>query len=340
MSFREIARRAGVSPSTVSRIVNSKNVSAASPQTQERIWAAVRELGYVPNQHARQLKRPELDQKPQNQNLDCVYARTIGPYLDPFFTVLMRAAEITAFDAGYNLRYHYSVADIQDGKAPFTDTNSDSAVVLGRIEPRSLSLLKKWYKNIVNIGQNSAPDGIFDQVICSGYQAVRTCVEYLRSLGHKKICYMGETDNEQRFQSYLDAMADLELGDLTPYVARCLFNPTDGYEATNRLLDSGVEFTAILCANDMNAVGAMKSLREHRLKVPQDVSIIGINDMETVCYLDPMLTTIHVPLEEMGHLGVKLLIDRIEGGHTSSIKVDVPFTLIQRESCGPAKKRY
>ena len=76
------------------------------------------------------------------------------------------------------------------------------------------------------------------------------------------------------------------------------------------------------------------------LKVPQDVSIIGINDMETVCYLDPMLTTIHVPLEEMGHLGVKLLIDRIEGGHTSSIKVDVPFTLIQRESCGPAKKRY
>ena len=89
MSIREIARRAGVSPSTVSRIVNSKNVSAASPQTQERIWAAVRELGYVPNQHARQLKRPELDQKPQNQNLDCVYARTIGPYLDPFFTVLM-----------------------------------------------------------------------------------------------------------------------------------------------------------------------------------------------------------------------------------------------------------
>ena len=184
------------------------------------------------------------------------------------------------------------------------------------------------------------PDGIFDQVICSGYRAARTCVEYLRSLGHKKICYMGETDNEQRFQGYLDAMADLELGDLSPYVAHCLFNPTGGYEAVNRLLDSGVEFTAILCDNDMNAVGAMKSLREHRLKIPQDVSLIGINDMETVCYLDPMLTTIHIPLEEMGHLGVKLLIDRIEGGHTLPLKVDIPFTLIQRESCGPAKRRY
>ena len=101
-----------------------------------------------------------------------------------------------------------------------------------------------------------------------------------------------------------------------------------------------MEFTAILCANDMNAVGAMKSLREHRLKIPQDVSLIGINDMETVCYLDPMLTTIHIPLEEMGHLGVKLLIDRIEGGHTLPLKVDIPFTLIQRESCGPAKRRY
>ena len=145
MSIREIARRAGVSPSTVSRIVNSGNISAASTQTQERIWKAVHELGYVPNQHARQLKHPEPEQAPQNRNLDCVYARVIGPYLDPFFTVLMRAAEVTAFGAGYNLRYHYSVTDIQDGKAPFSDTNSDSAVVLGRIEPRSLNLLRKWY---------------------------------------------------------------------------------------------------------------------------------------------------------------------------------------------------
>ena len=191
----------------------------------------------------------------------------------------------------------------------------------------------------MNIGQNSVPDGTFDQVISSGYQAVLTCVEYLRSLGHRRICYMGETDNEQRYQGYLDAMADLGLGDLTPYVAPCLFNPTGGYEAVNRLLDSGVDFTAILCANDMNAVGALKSLREHKLRVPEDVSLIGINDMETVCYLDPMLTTIHIPLEQMAHLGVKLLIDRIEGGHTLPVKMAVPFTLIRRESCGPARDR-
>lgn len=85
MSIREIARRAGVSPSTVSRIVNSKNVSAASPQTQERIWAAVRELGYVPNQHARQLKRPELDQKPQNQIWTVSMPVLLAPIWIPFY---------------------------------------------------------------------------------------------------------------------------------------------------------------------------------------------------------------------------------------------------------------
>ncbi len=339
MSIRDIAKMAGVSPSTVSRVVNSGNVSAASPETQERIWKAVRELGYVPNQHARKLKHPDQKQRPRNHNLDCVYARVIGPYLDPFFTVLMRAAEVTAFGRGYNLRYHYSVADIQEGKMVYSGTNSDAAVVLGRIEPHTLGMLQKWYKHLVNIGLNAVPDAQFDQVICSGYEAAKTCVEYLRSLGHKKICYVGETENEQRFRGYLDSMADLELGDMTPYVGRCLFNPTSGYDAVNQLLDSGVEFTAILCANDMNAVGAMKSLREHRLKIPQDVSLIGINDMETVCYLDPMLTTIHVPLQEMGRMGMNLLIDRIEGGHTLPLKMEIPFQLIQRESCGPAPRR-
>ena len=339
MSIRDVARRAGVSPSTVSRIVNSGNTSAASPETQEKIWQAVREVGYVPNQNARRLKRPEEEFRPTKRNLDCVYARVIGPYLDPFFTVLMRAAEVEAFSAGYNLRYHYSVEDIQSGKANCADSDADSAVVLGRIEPEALRLLRKWYKNIVNIGLNTNEGGHIDQVVSSGYEAVQDCVRHLVGLGHTKICYMGETENEQRFKGYLDSMAALGMDDVSPYVVETPFNPTGGYDAVNELLGRDVEFTAILLANDMNAVGAMKGLREHKLKVPQDISLVGINDMETVRYLDPMLTTIHVPLEEMGHLGVKLLIDRIEGGHTLPVKMDIPYTLIQRESCGPAKRR-
>lgn len=338
MSIKEVAKLAGVSPSTVSRVVNSGYTTAASSETQQKIWEAVRQVGYLPNQNARSLKHPQHESK-QSLSIDCVYARVVNQYLDPFFTVLMRAAEMEAFKSGYNLRYHYSVVDIQQGNANSVDSHAKSALVLGRLEPGALKLLRKWYKNIVVVGLNTLQDDELDQVISSGYDATCACISYLMSLGHTKICYMGETVNEQRFQGYLDSMKESGIKDISPYVIETPFNPTSGYASANELLKRELDFTAIFCANDMSAVGALKALREHKLKVPQDVSLIGINDMETVRYLDPMLTTIHIPLEEMGRMGTKLLIDRIEGGHSLPIKMEIPHSLIRRESCGPANKR-
>lgn len=337
MSIKEVAKLAGVSPSTVSRVVNSGNSTAASPETQQKIWEAVRQVGYVPNQNARSLKHPQREAK-RSRSIDCVYARVIDQYLDPFFTVLMRAAEVEAFNSGYNLRYHYSIVDIQRGHANSVDSHAESALVLGRLEPGALKLLRKWYKHIVLVGLNSMPGNDIDQVISSGYEATCTGVRYLMSLGHTKICYLGETTNEQRFQGYLDTMAESGIEDLRRYVIETPFNPTSGYDSANELLSRGLDFTAIFCANDMSAVGILKALREHKLKVPQDVSLIGINDMETVRYLDPMLTTVHIPLEEMGRMGVKLLIDRMSGGHTLPVKMEIPNALVCRESCGPAAK--
>ena len=116
------------------------------------------------------------------------------------------------------------------------------------------------------------------------------------------------------------------------------FSPAGGYSAVHHLLQDGKEFTAILCANDLLAVGALKALKEHRLRVPKDVSLIGINDMETSRYLDPMLTTVAIPMHEMGQHVAKMLIDRIQGGHTAPVKLILPSTLICRESCAAVKE--
>lgn len=336
MSIKEVAALAGVSPSTVSRVVNSGSVSAASADTQQKIWEAVRQVGYVPNQNARRLKHP-LNNSPRSCNIDCVYARVVDQYLDPFFTQLMRAAEVEAFNSGYNLRYHYSIVDIQNGETQALDSHSESALVLGRIEPSTLKLLRKWYRNIVNVGLNFVPGNEIDQVISSGYSATCTCIEYLRSLGHTKICYMGETKNEQRYQGYLDSMQAVGIENLQRYVIETPFNPTSGYTSAKELLERELDFTAIVCVNDMTAVGALKALRENKLKVPKDISLIGINDLETVRYLDPMLTTVHIPLEEMGSIAMKLLIDRIAGGHSLPVRAEIPNSLIRRESCAEVR---
>ena len=339
MGIKDVAKLAGVSASTVSRVVNGKDPTAASTETQEKIWGAVRELHYSPNQHARNLKSKQSAKDLNTSwkhNIDCIYARLTGEHLDSFFTSLISAAEVEAFRAGYRMRYYYSALDIQQGRLPQKSTEVESAIILGRASADVLSVVRKLYKNIVYSGLNEAPADI-DQVLCSGYHASEKCVQYLASLGHKAICYIGETLNEQRFTGFLDAMAALKLPVTDAQVVETPFTPKHGYDAINELVRRKLDFTSIFCANDISVIGALKALREHRLKVPEDVSIIGINDMEAVRYLDPMLTSIHIPLEEMGKMAAKILIDRAEGGHKLSVKAELPIKLVIRESCGSVR---
>lgn len=337
-SIKDVAKLAGVSPSTVSRIVNGHNASAASPDTQNKIWDAVRELGYIPNQNARSLRRPVSENVPGNRRIDCLYARVAHDHLDPFFTSLMRAAEVEAFALGYTIRYYYSALDLQHGTFAEFASEAESVIALGRANAQTISIITGKYKNIICAGLNQLPFEL-DQVVSSGYRAAQKCIQHLLEFGHSQICYVGETENEQRFAGYLDAMKEANLPNIMDYVVDTPFTPGGGYDAVQELMHRHSDFTAIFCANDMSAVGALKALKEHKLKVPRDVSLIGINDMETVRYLDPMLTAVHIPLEEMGKIVAKILVDRIEGGHKLPISVRVPNSLICRESCGPVRER-
>lgn len=335
-SIKDVARVAGVSPSTVSRVVNGSDSSAASPETQERIWNAVRELGYVLNQNARSLKRPLQDADLPKRDIDCIYARTAGALLDPFFTELMHEVEVEALKHGFHLRYQYSIAQMRADNVPHQEDRADAAIILGRTDEDTIRWLQGMYRYLICVGLQDR-DFPIDQVLCHGYRAARTCVDYLHELGHRAICYLGETVDEQRYQAFLDSMHGIGVEQPEELAVDAPFSPAGGYDAVHRLLHEGKEFTAILCANDMLAVGALKALKEHRLRVPRDVSLIGINDMETSRYLDPMLTTVAIPMGEMGKHVAKILIDRIGGGHTAPVKLVLPSTLICRESCAAVK---
>ena len=106
-----------------------------------------------------------------------------------------------------------------------------------------------------------------------------------------------------------------------------------GYLGAGELLKSGLSPTACLCSNDVIAIGAMRAIREFGLTVPGDISIISMDDINVGQYLDPTLTTIHLPLAEMGRMTAKILIDRIEGGHHLPMKIVLPYHMVERESC-------
>ena len=335
-TLKDVANLAGVSASTVSRVVNGGSSGAASPETVRKIWEAVRETGYSVNETARSLRKKDRDLPKETLAIDCVFARDQDSFIDPFFTVLMRFIEEEAFKRGYNLRYQYPLGEMKS-HAVADSRKKAAAMILGRIGRQQLEMLENNYRHLVYVGLQDKRLNV-DSVICSGYDAAATGLEYLCSLGHRKICYVGETKDEQRYDAYCDAMEKYSGAGCDKLVIEVPFNSAHSFEAMEQALESGMEFTAVFCANDISSVGVYRALKKHRLSVPRDVSVIGLNDMEYVRYIDPMLTSVHIPLEEIGRHAAILLIDRIENGHRLPVKLTVPSSLIVRDSCAEVSR--
>jgi len=330
-TIKDVAKLAGVTPSTVSRVLNGKSPSAASDKTKEKIWKAVRETGYSVNEMARELRKPKNVDATQDHFIDCILARELDYFLDPFLSSIRRVIEEELFMNNYRLRAQFGLSDLAEHVRSDSEKKG-AAVIIGRIDAANLKILKMIYTHLIYVGLQDLELGI-DSVMCSGYNAVTTLMDYLYSLGHRKICYLGETKDEQRFNSYLDSQKRLQLPHTKQQIVDVLFTPSDSYVGLKKALDKGFDCTAILCANDTSVVGVLKALKEAHKDVPRDVSVVGINDVEDVRYLDPMITTISFPTEEMGKHVVRLLLDRMEGKHYSPVKLYLPGQLIVRDSC-------
>jgi len=336
MTLKEIAKEAGVSISTVSRVINKSGTNAASKEVQDRIWEIVRRTGYTPNSMARDLKLKSAGAfKPLSRSIACLFARTEASKSDLFFSRLARSIEQEAFRHNYILKYSFTAIDIHHPSTFrfITDNHVDGVVVLGRCHRQTLSFLKKCFNCVAYTGLNSL-DAKYDQVVSDGYQASLTAINHLAGLGHTRIGYIGETQEEERYTGYRTALSSHGLPFKKAYVADVPLSPEGGYLGVRQLIEQGADVSALFCSNDVTAIGAMRAIQEIGCRIPEDISIISIDDIDTAQYLSPMLTTIHMPVEEMGQMTAKILIDRIEGGHRLPVKMILPFYLANRESCG------
>ena len=333
MTLKQIAEEAGVSISTVSRVVNQQNTHAASPEVQKRIWEIVRKTGYTPSESAQALRSSK--KKAPTLSVACLFARNSVSVSDNlFFNGIEQSFEKEMLASNFSVKCLFTDLDLKnnDIQTYLLGQKISGIIIIGRHNLDLVYRLRSSFKNIVYAGMMLPPSKKYDSVICDSYQIGQAATEYLLKLGHERIAYIGNMENESRFQGYKNKLTDNGIPIEDRFCINCDLSMDGGYTGAKKLLESEPP-TAIFCMNDDIAIGAMSALKEKGLQIPKDISIIGVDDTPGSRYTRPQLTTVHTPMEELGSISAKVLIDRIKNGHTIDISVSLPFYIVERDSC-------
>lgn len=346
MSIKEIAEKAGVSAATVSRVLNHPDYRCSSEELRERIWKIAQELNYSPNEAARILKRGVDDAKTKKRNICILMTRNEDMQADPFFQelfeiikseiyknscVLAEVFQMPLFSDDRKCSQVNLLRVVEEMNTHLPTGSAAGLVIVGKCNREALQVLKKRFKNVVSVNLNSTSYGV-DEVTCDGQKAAETAVGHLLGLGHRNIAYVGECRNELRFRGYQKALAGHAL-DINPaWVIPTGQTEPEGYAAMEKFLQMEEPPTGIFCANDITAVGVLRALAASREKYYYP-SVISCDDIALAQEISPMLTTVHLPKEEMGKFAVYLLKDRMNGGHREAVRVEMEGKLMIRKSC-------
>jgi DNA-binding LacI/PurR family transcriptional regulator len=343
-TIKKIAELAGVSQSTVSRVLNQPDYHCSTPETREKIWNAAIELQYVPNEAARNLKSGSGIKKEKTYAIGVLVTRTESADVDPFFSELLHVIETEVqnqFCILSKIWYEPIFSDdrkcrgetLKRAVAALKEDNSkiDGLIVIGRCRKEAMAALQKSFRYVVSVSRNPSGSEI-DEVCCDGRKIASLAIEYLVSLGHRKIGYVGECRSESRYQGYLDVLKRHQIDTDLAYVYETRQTEAAGYEVMEQIAKSGDVPTALYCANDITAVGMLRSLSRSQNRY-LSVSVIASDDIEKAQFTTPMLTTIALPKEEMGKFAMYLLLDRMRGGHRTPARMLLEGHLIRRASC-------
>ena len=333
MSLKKIASMTDTSISTVSRVLNNTSPTSASKKLQDKIWAAAREIGYQPNEAARALKKSNKTASAV-PHISIVLARISSLDEDTFFSELFRNLEV-------ELMKQKTVIDhIIYADESFSQDLSQSlgVIILGRCSHRLLDHITSKNRNVVGIWRNPMNFNV-DEVVCDGKKAAELAMKHLLSLGHRRIAYIGDCSFESRYVGYCDMLIRNDIPIDYELIKQTNQTKAEAGSAFLNLLDDksagNTDFTAVFCANDNTAIGVLEVLKEKKRQIKQKISVISIDNIEDSQFTQPFLTTINIPRNEMAHMAVKLLLDRISKEHEEVVRIEFPCRIIQRDSCYP-----
>ena len=335
VSLKELAERLGLSPATVSLVINRSPVADSIPQdTKDRILAAVRKYKYRPNFFARSLRAQR--------------SFTIGVIVpevsDGYSASVMSGVEDHLLQEGYFyfVASHRHRADLIDEYPRlFLERSVDGLIAVDTPWTVSLSV------PVVTVSGHNQVKGVTN-IVLDHVRAAEIALKHLFQLGHREVAFIKgqefSSDTEVRWSNIEKAARQLGLAISTRLISQLQGDspsPELGYEATRKLLASRQRFTALFAFNDISAMGAIRALREAKLRVPDDVSVVGFDDIQSAAYQNPALTTVRQPLREMGRIAAETVLRRIRrsGPDSQGGETMVEPKLIIRETTGRAPNR-
>ena len=330
MSLEEVARRAKVSTATVSRVLN--DIDVVKNSTRSRVLKVVAELKYHPNLHARTLAGGK--------------SRTLGMIAsnmeNPFFFDIFRTLEADAHSHGYD------VVMANTDYQPDRLSRSIRLMIGRRVAGLAVIVSEMAPELISELNASKIPTVFYDvgtvtknisNIRVNYRRGIERIVEYLHDLGHTRLAYVGHHSTlgptSEREKAFVETVSRF-----APATEWRTVADQDGFEGGRRgareILASGFRPTAIICVNDFMAIGVLRELREQGLRVPDDISVTGFDNIGLSEFCYPLLTTVHIPRDRVGHLAFDILVPETVKGKPPGREVLIDPELVLRESTGPA----
>lgn len=328
VKISDVAKAAGVSLATVSRVLS--NGGPVKAETRERILQVIEELNYQPNALARQLRT-------QKTKTIVVIVPNIANYL---FSEVIFGIEAAASSNGYQVM----IAEMHN--QPSIEMHYINAIRQKQIDgiiSMSANMTQKLMQQIsggypIVMALQSFQSDTIPSVSIDNTAAAKAMATHLIRMGRKRIVHL---TNEQlhspyseRLEGYKSALVlngiDVE-DELISYGEASI---QGGYDQMQGLIDKGIGFDAVFAAGDTMAIGVMKALKSHGYRVPEDIAVVGFDDIELASFWDPSLTTIRQPAHQIGQCAFRKLLAQMNGENISQLKDVLPYELVIRESCG------
>jgi LacI family transcriptional regulator len=334
IGLRTLGEYLNLSPATISLVLNNAPGVRSIPQeTRDRVIEAAAKFDYRPSFYARSLR------KRQSFSVGVL----VPDLNDNYAAQVLTGVEEFLIEEGYFYltASHRRKSDlIEEYTRLLIDRSVEGFVLIDTVLEHSMKL------PIVAVAGHRKIEGVTN-VVLDQRRAAELSLRHLYQLGHRRIAFMRggshSSDADDRWECLMTVARELKLEtppELTVQIQTRISTPEMGFGPVSELLSRNASFTALICYNDVAAIGAIRAFMDHGLRVPEDVSVVGFDDIQSAAYHNPSLTTIRQPLQQMGSVAARILLQRIRGQEAFPLAVPIlPGLVIRESTCPPNSKR-